>query len=420
MRKTSWFIAFIILAASCLDDPDCFQLNNNFLGISFHVMGSTVADTLKATEISFSGTSAILADTVVTGISLPLNYTATGTDIFFTRTDGSKDTLKLGYITKIQYVSDDCGSRYILSDLNVASHSFDSIRLVNTTPTKSGGTNIAVYRCPNVGMVGLTLQQLYISGTATQSATTRSTIFNSVTADFNGEKFYVDQTVSTLYLPVNLTQGSSTYTFDFADDFGLVDSVRKLRLTYRVFEEERYKQCGNQKFIDSLKVDFANAATTFDTASIALDSDDDRLEALQDPAVVNVKLMRCPETNLTQVVFRRPGTTTATAVHIKSITTNYSSDIYNAGDTTSTVRLPLNPSASVNSTQFIVTYTEADRAPDTISVSYTTTLDTLFPGCGPQVIYSDLVNLLEGGDADVLITNDVKFPAVTNIAVEVN
>ena len=63
MKRTGWFIFFLILAASCLDDPDCFQLNNNYLGISFYVMGSGGADTLKATEIVMSGAKVVYADT---------------------------------------------------------------------------------------------------------------------------------------------------------------------------------------------------------------------------------------------------------------------------------------------------------------------------------------------------------------------
>lgn len=420
MKRTGWFIFFLILAASCLDDPDCFQLNNNYLGISFYVMGSGGADTLKATEIVLSGAKVVYADTV-TNAYLPLNYTTTGTDIIITRADGSKDTLKVTYNAQMQYVSEDCGSRYILGGLRVTEHSFDSIRLVSDVPTKEmQGTNIAVYRCPQITTMGLTLQQLYISGTTTQSATARSTAFNSITADFSGEKFYVDKTASTIYLPVDLNTEKSSYTFDFADDFGLKESVRKLVVNYKIHNVERYKQCGRQKFIDSLYID--EAQTTFDTAAIALDSDGDSLSTIQDPAVVNVKLLRCPETNLTQVVFRRTNTTTARAVYIKSITMDYSDDVLYAGDTTSTVKLPLNPDASA--TRFEVKYTTA-RDPNTeittfIAVDYTTTFSTIFKGCGVQNTYSDLrTNQNASPNVEVLETNDVKFPAVTNISVEI-
>lgn len=421
MKRTGWFIFFLILAASCLDDPDCFQLNNNYLGISFYVMGSGGADTLKATEIVLSGAKVVYADTV-TNAYLPLNYTTTGTDIIITRADGSKDTLKVTYNAQMQYVSEDCGSRYILGGLRVTEHSFDSIRLVSDVPTKEmQGTNIAIYRCPQIGSMGLSLQQLYISGTSTQSATARSTEINSITADFSGEKFYVNKTASTLYLPVDLSTEKSSYTFDFADDFGLKVPVRKLVVNYKVQNIERYKQCGTQKFVDSLTID--KIETTFDTAAIALNSSSKALSTIEDPAVVNVKLLRCPETNLTQVVFRRTNTTTARAVYIKSITMDYSDDVLYAGDTTSTVKLPLNPNASA--TQFEVKYTTAG-APDkeistVIAVEYTITFSTIFRGCGVQNTYSDLSTTTNAGaNVEVLETNDVKFPAVTNIAVEVD
>ncbi len=198
------------------------------------------------------------------------------------------------------------------------------------------------------------------------------------------------------------------------------DSIRKLVVNYKIHNIERYKQCGKQKFIDSLYVD--KTQTTFDTAAIALDSDGDSLSTIQDPAVVNVKLLRCPETNLTQVVFRRLNSTTTRAVYIQSITMDYSDDILYAGDTTTTVKLPLNPNAST--TQFEVKYTTATNAnteTTVIAVSYTRTFNTLFSGCGVQNEYSDLtITSNPNSNVEVLETNDVKFPAVTNIAVEVN
>ncbi|HEY9049424.1 MAG TPA: hypothetical protein VIN08_26175, partial [Ohtaekwangia sp.] len=97
----------------------------------------------------------------------------------------------------------------------------------------------------------------------------------------------------------------------------------------------------------------------------------------------------------------------------------YSDAIYYASDTTSVVKLPLNPSTSVTSTEFYISYTDR-TAVDTVSVQYTLTTNTLFKGCGPQTIYSDLTELVAKDNVEVLETNDVKFPAVTNIAVEVN
>ncbi|WP_333820313.1 DUF6452 family protein [Ohtaekwangia sp.] len=420
MKKTSWFIFCLVLAVSCLDEPDCYQLNNDLLGISFHVMGSTVADTLKATLISFSGTNATTADTT-TAILLPLNYTTTSTNIFFARSDGSKDTLDLKYTTKVQFVSEDCGSRYILSGLDVMHYSFDSIRLVSNAPTKSGAINIEVYRCPKVKYVGLTLQQLYISGTSTQSATTLPATFSSITADFSGEQIYGNNTRSTLYLPVDLTKETSTYTFNFTDNFTNGNKIKKLTVNYDTIWKTRYKQCGLQEFVTNLRVVNPETPTAqdFDTVAVALKSNGDTLNVLGDPPVTNVKIMRCPITNLTQIVFRKVNTTTAVQVHIKRITNNYSSDEYYAGDTTSVVKLPLNPNAAVTSTEFYIEYTDRSQI-DTVSVQYTLTTNTLFKGCGPQTIYSDLAELVAHDNVIVLETNDVKFPPVTNIAVEVN
>src|SRR5688572_15729874 len=164
MKKASWFIFFLILAVSCLDEPDCYQLNNNIVGITFRVMGSSTVDTVAIWGVDIQGSDSIFMDTVLaTGIPLPLNYTRDETDIAF-RFVGATYFMKLGYQSRTQFVSEDCGSRYELSDLALLEHDFDSARVINKAPGKNAASNIEVFRCPVPNIVTMSFRDLYISG----------------------------------------------------------------------------------------------------------------------------------------------------------------------------------------------------------------------------------------------------------------
>ena len=56
---------------------------------------------------------------------------------------------------QVQFVSEDCGERYIFSDLKILEYDFDSVRIVNPTPTAPASTNIEIYRCPRTNLMGI-------------------------------------------------------------------------------------------------------------------------------------------------------------------------------------------------------------------------------------------------------------------------
>src|SRR5688500_3332176 len=113
MKKVCWFAFLIILSVSCLDDPDCYQLHNNFIGITFRVIGTGQADSTYLKD---------LKETVIY-VSGELNYFNEEGRFDFI---GEKETKSLfvGYTVKNQFVSEDCGSRFVLSDLTITKHDF--------------------------------------------------------------------------------------------------------------------------------------------------------------------------------------------------------------------------------------------------------------------------------------------------------
>ena len=141
MVKKSWFLVFLIVTAACLDEPDCYSLNNDIIGISFKKLADRTADTLAITAIATLEPPLIFyaGDTTLSSIALPLNYVEDETAYVF---QGPETThfLRLGYISQAQFVSENCGERFVLSRLRVLEHSFDSVRVINDTPGVEGGT----------------------------------------------------------------------------------------------------------------------------------------------------------------------------------------------------------------------------------------------------------------------------------------
>jgi len=135
MKRERWLFGLLMLvSSSCLDEPECYALNNNIVGVSFKKVAdnktfvidslSIVADQVGVELISNSSASAVL---------LPLNYFTDSTSFTFFISDVPYQIV-VGHTSQAQFVSVDCGERFVLSNLHVVSHSFDSVRLVNAKP----------------------------------------------------------------------------------------------------------------------------------------------------------------------------------------------------------------------------------------------------------------------------------------------
>lgn len=139
-------VFLLVMSVSCLDDPECFGLNNNFVGITF----KNLLDG-KGTSIAISSlTAETAADTLIgevttSKIIIPLDYFKNETS-YTLKTADSSYRFVLGYTTQTQYVSEDCGVRYILSDLSIEEHSFDSVRLLGSRPgVNNNANNIEIF-----------------------------------------------------------------------------------------------------------------------------------------------------------------------------------------------------------------------------------------------------------------------------------
>jgi hypothetical protein len=154
----------LLLALSCLEEPECIGLNNNILGLSFRALNEEATDSVSFDRLFLNGTK-YLYMTTATGIAyvpftdadsdttiilssmiVPLNPFSQETTLVFGFGDDS-DTLKLSYKSQAQFVSEDCGERYVLSELTAESDgALDSVRIISNRPgtTTASAKNIEI------------------------------------------------------------------------------------------------------------------------------------------------------------------------------------------------------------------------------------------------------------------------------------
>jgi hypothetical protein len=398
LKKASWFACLMILAISCLDEPDCFRLNNNFAGIAFKKMYDGEADTVVLIGVQASGTDSIFNSYVLTtGVYLNLNYFSEQTSFAIESLNDGINQLVLGYDVRTQFVSEDCGARYVLSNLQILSADYDSIRLIDETPGASRqGANIEIYRCPITNIMELSFRQLQ-GGTSISSALKINSLTNS-----DGVPIHVDTTLSTVYLPLDPSGASELFTINFADktnSFGF--NYARTPITF-------FEKCSAQQLIHDIGI----TSNDFDSLLVVKDS-------LQDPPVTNLIAYRCPETNLMQVYFRKNGSPVRNdTIDVKTIKGKNDVILYQNQKLTYVI-LPLDPDSNSSTFTF-----ELQTSTKTLTVNYTRTPQTLFPACDvandnkQQILFSDLVATSNFTQTTVLSTADsVRYPAVTNVQI---
>lgn len=148
MRRSAWFLVFMLITAACLDEPDCFHLNNDLVGISFKKLSDSKTDTVYLSRTGTETPSLVFyADTVLSRITFPLNYFENETTFLFEDTSLTVRRLRIGYKSQAQFVSENCGEKFVLTDLRVLEHSFDSVRLLRDAPSSEpGAIHIEIYQ----------------------------------------------------------------------------------------------------------------------------------------------------------------------------------------------------------------------------------------------------------------------------------
>jgi hypothetical protein len=405
MKRVLWFAFFLIMAVSCLDEPDCYRQNLNLMGISFKKMYDGKADTVVIFK-AYSGDAVmntLFYDSTkgaTTALSLPLDYLKNNTS--FTIEGDKVYTLQVSHKSKTQFVSEDCGSRFILSDLGLISNNFDSIRIVSTSLANPAHINIEVYRCPRTNIMRFSFRQLYMDIKDTLSLG-KADVRTVDTVTVDGSILWKDVSLSTLLLPVNPNASSTAFSFKLGDD----DVERHFTVDYTAKPLELLSKCGTQNFFTNIKTTDNN----FPLLKVAVDS-------IYDPPHTNLISYRCPITDNIKVLFKKSNGSSkvSDSLHIETLTDDFSGTPLYSDDTLASFTLRLNP----NATSTTYTFSQKEGTVNTLTAKYVVTPTTFHDMCGSQPVFTELeiVNSdFVALDQISILDPKVKFPAVNNIEI---
>ncbi len=411
VKKNTWVLFFGIMAISCLDQPDCYRLNSDEIGISFRVLGTNKADAVSLTGIQVNNIIGY-PDTTLSSFLIPLNYLENETSLSIAGT-GVNGSMLLKYLSQAQFVSDECGPRFILSNLSIAEKSgFDSVRLLTSELNNPPYINIEIYRCPTTNLVKFDFHQLYVSTNGKKTSQPLLININNIKADYSGELFYLNTALNTMTLPVDLKTGASDF---FITSNGQVDTVA---LIYTLKEEERYNVCPLSTYVSGMQV----TSPDLDSVSIAI-VDKKKIDAPQDPATTNVLIFKCPQTNLMKVYFKTQkvegGSFVSYSVSFVGIKNNFSADVFYADKIVSTVELPINELALESEYYFEMKDKDGNVSVDTLTVNYESNTKTIFNACGVQRVYNNLIATSPDlkFPTKPVVKDSLQFPSVTNIEI---
>lgn len=399
MKRASWFTFLVLLSISCLDSPDCFELNYNLIGISFKVMGTGKPDTLRFDNIRLSGTDSIfIPSETATALGLPLDFTHDQTTFFFSGYRG-KDTLEINYKVNTQFVSDDCGSRFVLTDLNFLKATFDSVRIISRTAGNQVNANLEVYRCPRTDTMAIAFRQLTVSSTGARSSQAIPFALESVTPDFTGQPLYVNQNASIIYLPVNMVDSKMLLNFVLKGG-----TPKELNLDYRLLiDTVRYAACGPQTFADSMRILLSPNNIPFDSVSFVRDERNRQITSVRDPFDPMINIYKCPQTNIAGIYFRKAAGG-ADTVYVDDVRVDGAS-VPLASSLMTFINVALNPTGSSTTVTFYFQSGETKS----ITINHTRTSRRNFSACGVQNNYTDLE--LAATDFDTVgIEKEIKIP----------
>lgn len=148
--KNAVIIFLGLMAFACLEEPDCLRSGDSLLVINFKKLSDGKADTVAVYKIVGEGADSVFylqqpvdALDLISKPNVRVNPFANETLFTFYFETGEK-TLRIGYKTEAQFISEECGSEQVYYDLAIIETQFDSVRVVNNRLSTSGATNIEI------------------------------------------------------------------------------------------------------------------------------------------------------------------------------------------------------------------------------------------------------------------------------------
>jgi hypothetical protein len=264
---------FFLVMGSCLDEPDCVDVTNGMIGISFRKMFDGKVDTVAFVGVHSPESDSIFYPfTQATAIELPLNPYATQTN-YLLKGVYDENILEMNYVnSQTQFLSEDCGTRHVFTDLEFTNYDFDSVKIVTSALATSVQTNLEVYRCPRTNLAKVAFRQLV--GPIERADTV---YLSNLTADYPAQFFIPNDTLSQLNLPLNQNASSTTFYFDFKDGSSQSITFNYTRTSWNDFET----WCGTLTNFSEL------SSTVYDFTDVQI-----RRDSIQDPPLTNAAIFK--------------------------------------------------------------------------------------------------------------------------------
>lgn len=243
VRKSAFILVLWALFAACLDQPDCYNLTNNTINISYRKIFDGALDTVAIESVTITGIDSVFEGTEK-AVTIPLDFTKTGVSVVLEALEGTR-LIDLGYKVQPQFVSEECGPRFAFSALTASSPSGDSVRVLSGTP---GGdaSHVAIYRCPRNNFVRLAFKQVVDQDDVKDTVSVAGT-----TANFEALTYYpLDGDLSYMNLPLNMDAPSTQIVLTLSNP----ERVATLTFTYDLVRKTVFEICGEQTFITNVQV----------------------------------------------------------------------------------------------------------------------------------------------------------------------
>lgn len=146
MKKTIFL--FLLTCTACFDEPDCIKESSNLLYINinrFDEEGAVERFAVKINSVQVAGLNGVFyAEDSISRIVVPLDPYAQQATIIID-SEIAQDTLSVSYDGFTRLISPDCGTERFILDLDVVSHTFDSLRATETLLTPITTSNYEIY-----------------------------------------------------------------------------------------------------------------------------------------------------------------------------------------------------------------------------------------------------------------------------------
>jgi hypothetical protein len=144
VRKGSF--VFVLILFSCLEKPECISFDTNLVAVAFFRFEEGEEKKVLLSEIIdvSSSISYEAPKDSVTNLRLPLRPDDTET-VYRLVANKQIDTISFVYATRINLISPECGAYLNFDDLTVQTHTFDSVRVTNTSIRTNISSNVEIH-----------------------------------------------------------------------------------------------------------------------------------------------------------------------------------------------------------------------------------------------------------------------------------